>query len=62
MQTPALAAKLAATPPGGLRMIRAAIDAGLSGTLDGALDQERDDCIASYYSAAGQASVTAFSR
>jgi enoyl-CoA hydratase/carnithine racemase len=58
----ALADKLAATPPGGLRMIRDAIDAGLNGTLDAALDQERDDCIASYYSAAGQASVTAFSR
>ena len=58
----ALAHTLAATPPGGLKMIREAIEAGLSGTLDAALDQERDDCIASYLSAAGQASVTAFSR
>jgi 2-(1,2-epoxy-1,2-dihydrophenyl)acetyl-CoA isomerase len=58
----ALADKLAATPPGGLTMIRGAIEAGLESTLDAALDQERDDCIASFYSAEGRASVTAFSR
>jgi 2-(1,2-epoxy-1,2-dihydrophenyl)acetyl-CoA isomerase len=58
----ALADRLAALPAGGLGMIRKAIDAGLEGTFDAALDRERDDCIASFYSAARQASVAAFSR